>query len=403
MRRGSQMCKIRYHKITFRRIIMILLILPYLEPAYISPFVEHIFNLGKIISFLICVFIFLTEKGIQKHADILRYIICFYTAYLLSTIINRGDLIRGFIDSITVIGWCILTIDLAFSERNKDFFIALVYLYDILLIVNLVSIVLFPGGILQMDMYFLGHDDTLLNWSIPDIIFSYLLDQISINKRNHPYTFVALLLLVMTNMMTGSASGYLSILVLLFGYVILKDAIIGFHAFNVALLVLNIGLIFFRIQRAFAFLIEKILHRNVGLTGREKIWKTVLPFIYDRPILGYGSEYSFIKASKFTLTDGSYFQFAHCHSFFLQTLYESGIIGLSLFLFVYLSACHSLMNGKADRSKRLIGACLMAMMISLTVNAYMQPIALFTILIIGCEVKSIQRNMKRSELTDKRS
>lgn len=87
---------------------------------------------------------------------------------------------------------------------------------------------------------------------------------------------------------------------------------------NIAVLVLNVGIVIFKIQKIFSFFIVNILHKSIDLTGREKIWNRVLYWVMQKPIMGYGYETSEILQKKFMLTDGSYFHFAHCHNFLLQ-------------------------------------------------------------------------------------
>ena len=132
-----------------------------------------------------------------------------------------------------------------------------------------------------------------------------------------------------------------------------------------------------------------ILHKSVDLTGREKIWNRVLYWIIQKPITGYGYETSEILQNKFMLMDGSYFHFAHCHNFLLQITYTMGVIGLLIFLVIYFIAWKKMFENGINKWNRIVAALLLTLMISLIINAYQQPIALFILLIIGYDISKI--------------
>lgn len=80
-----------------------------------------------------------------------------------------------------------------------------------------------------------------------------------------------------------------------------------------------------------------LLGKDLTLTGRTKIWSTVIEYIKQKPWFGYGyasfwkSEYGEIFRNNF-----SWKAIPHSHNSFLELLLALGFFGLVLFLFSYL-------------------------------------------------------------------
>jgi O-antigen ligase len=66
-----------------------------------------------------------------------------------------------------------------------------------------------------------------------------------------------------------------------------------------------------------------------SLTGRTDLWEMAMPFIWSKPILGHG----FISSKFFAVqVSGLGWVPGHMHNWALEILYNSGIIGLAVFL-----------------------------------------------------------------------
>ena len=88
-------------------------------------------------------------------------------------------------------------------------------------------------------------------------------------------------------------------------------------------------------------------HGGAKLSGRTEIWKMALPAIKQKPILGHG-----YLASKFLFKDQRKVDAAsHLHNGFLDTLYNSGAIGLGLLL-----ALHGTILANLFRARKHLSA-----------------------------------------------
>lgn len=370
-----------------KSIIIFLCLFPYLEPAVITGTLDMIFNIGKIASVVYCMTIVITKKEVRKYCKYIKYIAFFYLIYVLNTVVNNGQVIRALIDGITVIGFCLMFCTFAFTDSKRKFYQIAFDVYSVLLIINSISVILYPGGITALDTYFLGHDDMFLYWLMLYIIFTFMYQQYCKNKKEIilTCTFVSGISLLILK----SVSGILCMLIFVLLYKIIRKSKKTLIISNILVLLLNVGIVIFGVQKIFSFLIVNILHKSVDLTGREKIWNRVLYWIIQKPITGYGYETSEILQNKFMLMDGSYFHFAHCHNFLLQITYTMGVIGLLIFLVIYFIAWKKMFENGINKWNRIVAALLLTLMISLIINAYQQPIALFILLIIGYDISKI--------------
>ncbi|MEZ5530388.1 MAG: O-antigen ligase family protein [Porticoccaceae bacterium] len=75
------------------------------------------------------------------------------------------------------------------------------------------------------------------------------------------------------------------------------------------------------------------------LSNREQIWVWTLNNILEHPLLGHGFAHSFWPETVF----------AHAHNFYLQVLFEQGIVGLCSFLAMLSVVIHAVWKNKEER------------------------------------------------------
>ena len=101
--------------------------------------------------------------------------------------------------------------------------------------------------------------------------------------------------------------------------------------------------------------LEQLLSSDAGksvttLTGRTRIWEIALQEWYENPIFGYGPE---LFSAEYRMRIGMLFAF-HAHNQFIQTLAQSGLIGVAgLFLLLGALAFKLLSRAVASRGVSL--------------------------------------------------
>lgn len=80
------------------------------------------------------------------------------------------------------------------------------------------------------------------------------------------------------------------------------------------------------------------------LSSREQIWIWTVNNFLEHPILGHGFAHSFWPETIF----------AHAHNFYLQVLFEQGVVGLAAFIAMLYAVIHAVWKNREDR--RILGS-----------------------------------------------
>lgn len=152
---------------------------------------------------------------------------------------------------------------------------------------------------------------------------------------------------------TSSRSVFLSILILLLSMLLLLYSKKAFSKLFSTVLIFNFGFILIYVllenTKIGQFLNGVSLHLldKSFYSGRNEIWKQLLPYIYDKPFFGYGIG---IDARELTSQANT------SHNQYIQILLESGIIGLTLFLLLLYSIWKLLLQNLTTFESKL-SAC----------------------------------------------
>ncbi|WP_117168458.1 O-antigen ligase family protein [Paraliobacillus sediminis] len=152
---------------------------------------------------------------------------------------------------------------------------------------------------------------------------------------------------------TSARSVFLSILIILLSMLILLYSKKVFSKIFSIGLILNFGFILIYVQlentKIGQFLNEVSLNLldKSFYSGRNEIWKQLLPYVYDKPFFGYG-----IGIDARGLTSPAHTS----HNQYIQILLESGVIGLILFLLLLFSIWKLLLRNLTTFESKL-SAC----------------------------------------------
>lgn len=99
------------------------------------------------------------------------------------------------------------------------------------------------------------------------------------------------------------------------------------------------------IEAAINDFIVNVLHKDLGLTGREYLWSRAAELIAQKPALGYGFQGFWMGGSReavtllreFAQTDGRVFNF---HSTYYQFAVDTGLIGLAVLIVTIAAALY---------------------------------------------------------------
>ncbi len=167
----------------------------------------------------------------------------------------------------------------------------------------------------------------LINFGVLSCL--YLKESHIIFLKNRLISFCIILFLVINLFLIQSKVGCFAFLMILLGYSLLNLK-------NMQKIYIEICLIFFTILVCGLFYFDAsklsydyFFNSSFEVTKRITIWNDATALIYDKPFLGYGSQYLSILYLKSGLT-------LNCHNQFLELMLEYGIIGLLFYIIMLI-------------------------------------------------------------------
>lgn len=330
----SRLEKLIYNNTLFCALIFI----PFVEPLYFTQLalLDTLFLYWKFAAFAVIIGAWILRGKTDK---VYIGLLLFLLLDCIVTIVNKGNVSQMITNAITLFVMAVLFGSAA--ENGSYKFVRVVStVFEILIFINFITIVLFPNGLYNFTAvnhhYFLGSRNVMMRTIFPGVCFSVLRSKIEKNKLGI-HTLIVMIIAGASLILVWSATA-------LAAYSLFCICLLLYKAkgtpkwFTVktcyifALLVFLL-IIVFRFQSLFSFFIVDILKKDLTFTGRTILWSSAMLNIAKSPILGYGLEYLQTigpKLYKFTAYDS-------CHNFFLDVLYQNGIVGFALISILFVS------------------------------------------------------------------
>lgn len=237
-------------------------------------------------------------------------------------------------------------------EKGLEGIVALYWLSVIYIVLNFISILLFPNGLFVTNV---GSAVERANWLLGSknnqSIYLVLTTTVCIlfSKKSFRGKFwcvlfmtISLITILITGengieFMGGSSTGLISILFLfVVGILYLNFDRISFlnHAFLtyfIAILALNLIIILSTSIPLLQKFVVDILHKDMTFSNRTLIWQAVLARIAARPLWGYGETQLWFSVRLSSWLDGT----TYVYNLILKILIDFGIIGFCLFCAVF--------------------------------------------------------------------
>ncbi len=218
---------------------------------------------------------------------------------------------------------------------DKMFYLkSLTYYYSALLLLN--TLLWREGGSFINSngqiSFFIGTKTSITYFQITAFVFAFVYFKVEENKKKGLFVLLVPTISVIVYDVLQSISTSKICLVTFWGLVFLDiffkslSKIILKVSFWITIIV-NIAIIFFKVQYAFEYFLVDILEEDVTLDGREYIWDVVLANIANHPILGHGLNSEVVFSVGATTSYNT-----SAHNQLLSWVFLYGIVGLIMFL-----------------------------------------------------------------------
>lgn len=334
------------YRIKLNNVTISFLLIPYLFPTgiiHLVPKLNFLLDCWMLASVIVIILIFIISRKVSK---IIISIALYATVTLVSTLINGRDFWQYIVSYGKIITLCML-IEICIVQQAKKLFWVMTNVLAIEVLANLYSILRYPSGMyltLFTRNWLLGYDNLHYTYIFPLLCISMIYAEYK--KIPFLVKFLIVMLFSASIYITWSAASVVAvtiwILLWLFMEIFHNTKILNINKMILIHSVFFVGIVIWRLQNIFSWLIVDILGKNLTFTGRTLRWDIAIQKIKEHPFWGWGVSSKDVMMS---VLNG----FSHCHNHILQILYQSGIIGLVCFvivLFVIKKPLMCVRNGK---------------------------------------------------------
>lgn len=289
----------------------------------------------------------------QRYSYGIILLLIYRLSVLLCTLISAGRVDTGWFGKTVVFIGAALGIEIFI---RKDALKTLYCLYIILLIPLIINFIMCILGktvsVGGTTYYFIGLRTQFPNTMIPVIALSMMISYIN-NKSLIDFSVICTTAICIFQLIwEWVGTGLVLIMLMIMAVFFFSRREFMFHAvlLFVMTLILNIGIVVFRIQNIFAFIIVDMMHKDLTITGRTSIWDVVLKKILENIFWGHGE-----------LGNGGIVRVhwanrpVPAHNSMLQIIYDGGLISMMFLMLFFLYACYKLQKRRTSKLSCILG------------------------------------------------
>lgn len=352
-------------KLLTSRIGAILIIIPFVKPASeLTGDFDKIFDVWKIISVVLILMGYTAyKKRIKTWNELSLAIFGVQIIYVISTILNVGDIKTAFIDAASNIAICCY---LEYLIKKKDLETAAKNFASpcviLAIITALTMFIYYPKGMYSVgwirDNYLWGFDNTSAFRFIPTM---YFLGVYSIVRNDKKIKFFCMLIFSFYTsafIYVWSLTAGIMMLIFTIVYTIIVITEIEMRLINtrnavIAVIILSTIVIIYKndVSQIMNFASKNDKFGSISL--RFSVWRKTIEQWMERPFIGYGVEHIEVIKNKIILD--------HPHNLFLDVLYHGGVAGLSFLIFILGKIV--MMNQTETKINKITAVALLSLLI----------------------------------------
>lgn len=238
------------------------------------------------------------------------------------------------------------------KKNYKYYFSAFSNLTFIYIVFNLISVILFPEGVYRgiqnkENYYFLGHNNMYIRKILPGIMLSGFFDYMICNKIRLKTKFMAILLMITVTLTWSNVSMICAIIYLVYIFALDKinvNKLLSSKMLYAIPIIVFLAIISIDKFSNILVMIGNVFGKDSTLTGRTVIWEAGFDLIKENLFFGYG----YGDIIKITFSEGYsrpfIFSVSSFHNYFIDILYQGGIVCFLWTLMWLFEICNSIGN-----------------------------------------------------------
>jgi glycosyltransferase involved in cell wall biosynthesis len=374
-------------------VLALLLFLPFIRPSYLSnnapSIIINMYRSGMALSLVAAVFLYFVIY--QSISKIMAVITLYYLFLLIPTYLYGGSVYEYVKNAWYVIGFCLLTE--LFAKRNFAVLArSLLLILTVYVVINLGSVIFYPDGIyvsysasgMGWPGWFLGNYNRHIIFILPNVYFALLLSAFKTGKRGLE-TLALLAVAAVTVVMIWSATSVVAVFMLIVYVLVLYShanpkwfnylsyALVSMFAF--AFIVVSLG------HPVVMRLYGTLLNRGATLVGRVELWITYLAQVKERPFFGNGVPNGEVRLAEVGTA-------LYAHNFYIETLYQGGLVGAALVVAVFAMAGVKLYRRRDNKLASVLSFAAFVYFIAQLMEAY-EGIFFFQLFVVAYHIDAI--------------
>lgn len=288
-----------------------------------------------------------------------------------------------------LIEWAIIIDIFAFvglylETNSYDLYISLSRLLFVYGICNTATI--FMGN--AYENLFLGFDNDIIMRIIPLLGVELYLSFI-VHDKLSTFDYIIYLIYLIDYLITFSASGILALVILLFMVFSKKLTFKYINSKNciIVSILLWVMLYIFKIQN-YLFYLLGMLKKDMTLSYRTYIWKSVLVAIKESPLIGYGN----IMNSEiyYNIVRPIYYASVAPHNLWLYIVASGGVIGLVVIVYFFIKSFKNVDKNYGNKKSKVLIATFLAYLVCGEFASYYAIEYICLLLAVASKVKDIE-------------
>ncbi len=147
-------------------------------------------------------------------------------------------------------------------------------------------------------------------------------------------------------------------------------------------ILLGIGITFFKIQYLFSFIIVDILHKDLTMTGRTNVWNIGFEGFFSSPLLGCGF-------SSKTIDNG-----------YVQLLFIGGIIGTIAYFIFLQSSLKQFCKKKSLHLEKFFAFVIAIILLMFITESWPQFMGLYILLALAVNARNIESKLSQQKYNE---
>lgn len=313
---------------------VLIILFSFLEPDYFTSinFLHEIFIIIRIVSVFVAIIICIK---IRQFLFITTIVTLYYVVYSYSTYITNGDFGLLFSHAILTIGF-VMWLELLLRNKPHIALYSLNLIYSILVYSNIVYYLIFPDGYISYtdsNRYLLGVPNQFAATLIPAVIISVIYSMIRF-KKIILSTWILIVAVLFSLAYFWSATAIVGISLIIIYLLLFHKGWIKYFVNNTTIsfmiIFLFLTVVYFNNLNIFSFIIEDLLDKDLTLSTRTIIWEHAKLMINESPLFGYGA----IEGNRYVYFNE--WNQKDAHNMILHILLQTGVVGLSIIIFLVI-------------------------------------------------------------------